>query len=48
VSKLKATVTHCYFRGSHYLIEASYEKGILFFENETELISGYVLFLAKK
>jgi ABC-type sulfate/molybdate transport systems ATPase subunit len=34
VSKLKATVAHSYFRGSHYLIEASYEKGVLFFEHE--------------
>jgi ABC-type sulfate/molybdate transport systems ATPase subunit len=48
VSQLKATVTHSYFRGSHYLIEASYEKGVLFFEHEKELILGYVLFLARK
>ena len=48
VSQLKATVTHSYFRGSHYLIEASYEKSVLFFEHEKELIVGYVLFLAKK
>lgn len=48
VSKLKATVTHSYFRGSHYLIEASYEKGVLFFEHEKELIVGYVLFVARK
>lgn len=48
VSQLKATVTHSYFRGSHYLIKASYEKGVLFFEHEKELIPGYVLFLIKK
>lgn len=48
VSKLKATVTHSYFRGSHYLIEASYENGVLFFEHEKELIPCYVLFLARK
>lgn len=48
VSQLKATVTHSYFRGSHYLIEASYEKGLLFFEHEKELILGYVLFLARR
>lgn len=48
VSKLKATVTHSYFRGSHYLIEASYENGVLFFEHEKELIPGYVLFLARR
>jgi ABC-type sulfate/molybdate transport systems ATPase subunit len=48
VSKLKATVAHSYFRGSHYLIEASYENGVLFFEHEKELIPGYVLFLIKK
>ena len=47
VSKLKATVTRSYFRGSHYLIEASYENGVLFFEHEKELIPGYVLFLAR-
>jgi ABC-type sulfate/molybdate transport systems ATPase subunit len=48
VSKLKATVTHSYFRGRHYLIEASYENGVLFFEHEKELIPGYVLFLARR
>ena len=48
VSKLKVTVAKSYFRGSHYLIEASYEKGVLFFESEKELISGYVLFLARR
>jgi ABC-type sulfate/molybdate transport systems ATPase subunit len=48
VSKLKVTVTNSYFRGSHYLIEASYEKGVLFFEHEKELIRGYVLFLVKE
>lgn len=48
VSQLKATVTHSYFRGSHYLIEASYENGVLFFEHEKELIPGYVLFLERK
>jgi len=48
VSKLKATVTRSYFRGSHYLIEASYENGVLFFEHEKELIPGYVLFLDRR
>ena len=48
VSKLKATVTHSYFRGSHYLIEAIYENGVLFFEHEKELIPGYVLFLDRR
>lgn len=48
VSQLKATVTHSYFRGGHYLIEASYENGVLFFEHEKELFDEYVLFLTKK
>jgi ABC-type sulfate/molybdate transport systems ATPase subunit len=47
VSKLKITVSKSYFRGSHYLIEASYENGVLFFESEKDIISGYFLFLAR-
>jgi ABC-type Fe3+/spermidine/putrescine transport system ATPase subunit len=33
VGKLQATVTQSYFKGSHYLIEASFENKLLFFEN---------------
>lgn len=37
-SDIQVTVTAGYFRGSHYLIEASFEDGILFFEN-TDIIT---------
>lgn len=44
-SDLKITVTTCYFRGSHYLIEADYDKGILFFESHIDYPIGEFLFL---
>lgn len=47
-SKLKVIVLNSYFRGSHYLIEASSENGILFFENEINLEKGKLIYLEKK
>ncbi len=44
-SDLKIAVTTCYFRGSHYLIEAQYEKGILFFDSKTDFPVEEELFL---
>ena len=47
-SKLKVQVIHTFFRGSHYLVECSYEKGSLFFQNEHNIDNGTVVFLSKK
>jgi ABC-type Fe3+/spermidine/putrescine transport system ATPase subunit len=47
-SALMVTVKHSYFRGSHYLIEAVYENGILFFTNETGLQQGTAVYLEQK
>lgn len=46
-SRLKVIVSKTYFKGSHYLIEAEYEKGILFFENQTNFLAGTTLYLKK-
>lgn len=35
--KLKAIVKQSYFKGSHYLIKAAFERKAIFFENDTEL-----------
>ena len=48
ISKLKVTVTKSYFRGNHYLIEANYPEGILFFESEIDLYPNQELYLDKK
>lgn len=47
-SPLKVTVTAAYFRGNHYLIEATYPDGTLYFENETHLAEGTTIHLSKK
>lgn len=39
-SKLKVTVSTSYFRGSHYLVEANYPKGTLFFESKIDVEIG--------
>lgn len=44
-SNLKVTVVKTYFRGNHYLIEAQYQEGILFFEHKIELEKDSILFL---
>ena len=47
-SRLKATVKKVLFRGSHYLIEAVYNDGVLFFEHDTLLQVGVPIYLSKK
>ncbi|MFZ4106482.1 ABC transporter ATP-binding protein [Flavobacterium sp.] len=44
-SDLKITVSTSYFRGSHYLIEALYDKQVLFFESLIDYTKGEILFL---
>jgi len=36
-AKMKAIVKQCYFKGSHYLVKAAFEKKALFFEHNSEL-----------
>lgn len=45
---LMVTVKKGYFKGSHYLIEATYNEGNIFFESSEPLASGTLTFLAKK
>lgn len=45
-SKLKAIVLNNYFSGHCYLIEAEYNKGIIFFEHSKKLSIGLEVFLA--
>lgn len=47
-SDLKVTVINSYFLGSHYLIEANYNKGSLFFESENTISIGHTFYLKKK
>lgn len=47
-SSLKVEVLNSYFRGSHYLIEANYNNGILFFESESDFSKSVQLFLVIK
>ncbi|WP_298394926.1 ABC transporter ATP-binding protein [Flavobacterium sp.] len=47
-SNLKVEVLNSYFKGSHYLIESRFEKDILFFENESEILKGSQIFLKIK
>ena len=47
-SDLKVTVLNCYFRGSHYLVEAKFENQILFFINENDLQINSEIFLKRK
>lgn len=47
-SNLHATVKRSYFRGTHYLIEAIYENGIVFFENAAHLPQNVLIHLNKK
>lgn len=35
--KMKAVVKQCYFKGSHYLVKAAFEKKAIFFEHDSEL-----------
>ena len=45
VSKLKVVVTQNYFKGSHYLIEAKYDNGKLFFVNDEAIEIGNNVYL---
>ncbi|RZJ70913.1 ABC transporter ATP-binding protein [Flavobacterium sp.] len=45
-SGLRAIVKQSYFLGSHYLIEASYEGGKLYFENRVPILDGEGVFLS--
>jgi ABC-type sulfate/molybdate transport systems ATPase subunit len=45
---LMVTVKKGYFRGSHYLIEATYSEGSIYFESPEPLTSGSLTFLVKK
>ena len=47
-SKLKVVVTQNYFKGSHYLIEATYNDGKLFFVNDDSIEIGKNIFLYLK
>jgi ABC-type sulfate/molybdate transport systems ATPase subunit len=44
-SKLKVIVTQNYFKGSHYLIEATYDDGNLFFVSDEEIVIGSKIFI---
>ncbi|MCD2258361.1 ABC transporter ATP-binding protein [Psychroserpens luteolus] len=44
-SQLKATVVHSYFKGNYYLIEAKVNEDTVFFENDTKLKAGDLVFL---
>lgn len=45
-SGLRASVRHSYFLGNHYLIEANYEGGTLYFENRVPILEGEGVFLS--
>jgi ABC-type sulfate/molybdate transport systems ATPase subunit len=47
-SDLKVTVSTSYFLGSHYLIEASFNSGKLFFDNQNDIPIGTEIYLKKK
>jgi len=46
-SDFKVEVLNSYFRGSHYLIEANYANGILFFESKQDFPKYAEVFIAK-
>lgn len=46
-SKLKVAVTQNYFKGSHYLVEGTYDNGKLFFVSDEAIEIGKEVFLAK-
>ena len=47
-SKLQVTVSQNYFKGSHYLIEAIYDEGKLFFASDEDIEVGNEAYLNKK
>lgn len=44
--KMKAVVKQCYFKGSHYLIKAAFERKAIFFEHNSELELNQEVILA--
>ena len=44
-SMMKVVVKQCYFRGSHYLIKAAFERRAIFFEHDSELELNQEVFL---
>lgn len=42
---MKAVVKQCYFKGSHYLVKAAFERRAIFFENDSELELNQEVFL---
>lgn len=47
-SKLKVTISKNYFKGSYYLIEATYDDGKLFFASDEDIEVGNEAYLNKK
>ena len=47
-SKLKVKVKQSVFKGSCYLIEATYDQGTLYFEHGTFIDAGTIIYLSKK
>nr|WP_315151336.1 ABC transporter ATP-binding protein [uncultured Flavobacterium sp.] len=45
--KMKAIVKQCYFKGSHYLIKAAFERKAIFFEHHAELDLNQEVILGK-
>ncbi len=45
VGKMKAIVKQCYFKGSHYLVKAAFERKAIFFEHFSELELNQEVFL---
>ena len=44
--KFKAVVKQCYFKGSHYLVKAAFERKAIFFEHNSELELNQEIFLS--
>ena len=42
---MKAVVKQCYFKGSHYLVKAAFERRAIFFDHDTELDLNQEVFL---
>ncbi|NNT72110.1 ABC transporter ATP-binding protein [Flavobacterium sp. IMCC34852] len=47
-SVLQVEIINCYYKGSHYLVEAKHNKEIIFFENPTNLKCGTTIYLEIK
>lgn len=47
-SKLKVQIETTFFRGTNYLIEATYENGTVFFDHATALQKGETVYISKK